>query len=302
MAKSTFPRSGTNGYFVVFGDEHWIAMEAVYGNQLPKKIRDLISLATLFLTLTWPEERTAPSLSGDTTKRFNQLIELADQLRSELFSAHMWLPNYQPDDLRRTVLDNLKLRLDEVRPGDDFDLLRVCLSAVIEIGDAITRKMSDVTFGHQSGRAWSVWVVLMTLIMDSHGLPSGTRGRSSPFLSLIKYLQNHALQGNRRIHSEGALSKAIQRARESIDVPFEVNPKEIEGFIYRLLGIADDRSNPPSHPTDMEIIVSWVLGGRAAGIYPVVPEPLFYNDDFPEPISGGQQATPEPKRRGPERG
>jgi hypothetical protein len=299
MAKSKFPRTGINGHFVVFGDEHWLAMEAnaVYGQRLSKKIRDLISLATLLLTLMWPEEQASPPLDGPATKRLNQLTGLADQLRSELFSEHTWLPNYQPDYRPRTALGNLLLQLSELREGDDLGLFRVCLGSIIEVGDIINAKATQGTFGHQPGRAWSVWIVLMTLIMDSYGLPSGIRGLSSPFVRLIQYLQNHALQGNKRTHSEGALSKAIQRARESTF--FDVNPKEVEGLICRLLGIKEATTALTPNATDMECIVAWVLGERAAGIYPLVPEPLFYSDELQEPVAGAPQAALEPKRRGP---
>jgi hypothetical protein len=301
MTKAKFPRTKTDGYFVVFGDEHWAAMEAntVYGRKLPKKVRDLISLATLLLTLRWPGEQSAPPLGGATAKKIKQLTALADQLRSELFSAHMWLPNYQPHYRHRTALANLQLQLAEVQEGDDFSLLRVCLSSIIETGNIIDQKISNEPFGQRLGRAWSLWVVLMTIIMNSHNLPSGVRARSSPFVRLIRYLQDHALQGNKPTHSEEALSKSIQRARESIIISFDVNPKEVEGFICRLLGIAEATTVLPSNPSDMECMVAWVLGEEAAGIYPLVPGPFFYSDEDPEPITRGPQPAPESKPRGP---
>jgi hypothetical protein len=301
MTKAKFPRTKTDGHFVVFGDEHWAAMQAntVYGKQLPKKVRDLISLATLLLTLRWAGEQSAPPLGGATAKKIKQITALAEQLRSELFSAHMWLPEYQPHYRHRTALANLQLQLAEVREGDEFSLLRVCLSSIIETGNLIDQKISNETFGQRPGCAWSLWVVLMTIIMDSHDLPSGIRARSSPFVRLIRYLQDHALQANKPIHSEGALSKSIQRARESIIVSFDVNPKEVEGFICRLLGNVEATTVLPSNPSDMQCMVAWVLGERAAGIYPLVPEPFFYIGEIPEPIAAGRQPAPESKRHGP---
>jgi hypothetical protein len=61
--RAKFRLSPTEGYYVVFGDNNWVEIESteIYGRKIPKSARDLIGLATLYLTFWLPIEESAPS-------------------------------------------------------------------------------------------------------------------------------------------------------------------------------------------------------------------------------------------------
>jgi hypothetical protein len=82
--RAKFRLSPTEGYYVVFGDDNWAEIESteVYSHKIPKAARDLISLATLYLTFWLPREKSAPCLDGPTKERMIALQELATQIRA----------------------------------------------------------------------------------------------------------------------------------------------------------------------------------------------------------------------------
>jgi hypothetical protein len=311
MAKrfARFVQSPARGHFVVFGDKDWAAMEAeeVYANKLSKEIRDLISLATLYLTFWWPREKTAPRLDGKTTERIGKLLELAEQLRSELFPPHEWIPEYR--EVPTSPTESLRLQLSKI-DDDTFECFLACLCSIIETGNVIIRMAEDDNYGQRDGRTWNIWVVLLTLICKSHHLPTGI-GRDhyrdppgegapppGPFVRLIKYLQNHVLQGRKGFHSAGALAKEIRRARESVDIS-DVDTNRLDQLIYSILGVPGYTGFDPSEFSDMQYIVHMVLEGSSVGVHSASPESL-YNFDDPQPAPTDQQAaTDQPKRRGP---
>jgi hypothetical protein len=288
-----YPESNTHGYYFVFGDKEWdeIESEKVYGVRLSKTVRELVSLATLNLTLWWPREQSAPRLDGATTKRLLQLVMLAEQMRSELFPPHYWLPEYQVDFHPRSAKTGLELNLERIGDSDHFGLFFSCLNSIIEISDIILRNSDSQDYCLKDGRTWNVWVVLITSIMKANNLPIGIRSDSyrikadlgatepSPFVRLIKHLQDLVLQRNKKFSSPGALSKEIQRARASVDVPENVGKDSIEKFIYGILGVPD-YAGLPQDPSPMELMVYWILEGRNVGAHSVLPErPFYYTDD-----------------------
>jgi hypothetical protein len=163
-------------------------------------------------------------------------------------------------------------------------------------------------YGRRDGDTWNTWVVFITLILDSQHMPTGIRSdpyrvsssnrapSSSQFVRLIKYLENYALQGKKRFHSYGALAKAIQRARQSIDTS-NASADKLDHLIYSILGIPGYTGFDPSEFSDMQYMVHMVLEGRDVGIHSASPEPL-YNFDVRQPAASDQQAvTEQPKRR-----
>jgi hypothetical protein len=260
-------------------------MEAddVYGHKLPKAARDLISLATLYLTFWWPKEQSAPRLDGPTTNRLRQLVELAEQLRSELFPSSRWLPEYQEDHRPRSAITKLQLALEQIgeSDGQEFEFLLACLNSMVEIGDVILRYPQDMNYGQRDGGTWNMWVVLITLILQSHHLPTGVRAgdpyrvtkrgtsQSAPFVRLIKHLHDYVMVEGKKIHSDGALAKAIQKARESIDVSM-VNTDKLDELLYGLLGVPGYKGLG-EYFSDMEFLVYSVLNKRDVGIHQIGP-------------------------------
>jgi hypothetical protein len=185
-----------------------------------------------------------------------------------------------------------------------------CLCSIIETGNIIIRMAEDDNYGLRDGSTWNIWVVLVTMILESHQLPTGI-GRDHyrdppgkgappplPFVRLIKYLQNHVLQGRKRFQSAGALAKEIQRARQSVDTT-NVDTNKLDKLLYSILGVPGYTGFDPSEFSDMQYIVHMVLEGRSVGVHSASPESL-YNFDDPQPAPGDQQAaTAQPKRRGP---
>src|SRR6516162_2208409 len=70
--------------------------------------------------------------------------------------------------------------------------------------------------GGRDGEAWEWWIQALTQIVQRHDLPYGARivgtsGEPSPFVALVRALQEHVPA--RHMFSDEALAKAIQRAR-----------------------------------------------------------------------------------------
>src|ERR1700722_18798835 len=174
-----FPQSNTEGFSYVFGDDDWTAMEAdsVYGAPLPKNIRNLIGLATLIFTLHWDAEHSAPRLDGDTNKHIVRFTKLAEQLRRDLFhpnrSSIFPLVLGSPKNFLECELHKI------TNEHDDFETFLACLNTIIRVGDVILRKANSEDYGYREGLSWSIWVVLITLIMASNRLPTGIR--SDPY-------------------------------------------------------------------------------------------------------------------------
>jgi hypothetical protein len=305
------PQGKTPGYFFVFGPNNWTEIESkeVYGQKFPLKVRELLSLVTLYLTLTLPMEQSAPPLNSSNKKKksvittIRELKSRAEKLRSELFSAHHWAENYKPHDHPMRVEDRLGLELnllkedaDIQKPNsevDGFSLLRFSLGAVIVSCDNILQQINNGSISlYRDGESWDVWVVYLTLIMESHGLNCGTRRETprkgeetfspQPFVRLIKYLHHHVLGRHKSHQSAGGLAKAIDRARASIDVS-KVKDDEIEGLVYQLLGTNKTVRRRHDDYSDVQFLIDTVLQGKRVGRHPVVPEPLFYDENFPVP-------------------
>ena len=183
------PQGPILGHFVVFGEDDWKAMESenVCGHELPQKARKLLSLATLYLTLMLPLEKSAPRLDEKTAKKPNvvqQLKELmtrAEKLRAQLFSSHYWVEEYRPDGPPITLNSRLQTELaaicdvDEDGVVNDFSILRFSLGATIGSCDNILRKSRSDNFGYIDGQTWNIWIALVTPILKSHDLPFRTR-------------------------------------------------------------------------------------------------------------------------------
>ena len=130
---SKIPQGPVLGSFLVLGNDDWAAIESKTGYALPQNVRDLLGLATLYLTLTLPQEKSAPRLDGNIAKKLEMLQMQAQNLRSELFSPHYWKENYQTSSPQMRLENKLAEELHEIceNPNNPFGLLRFSLGATI---------------------------------------------------------------------------------------------------------------------------------------------------------------------------
>jgi hypothetical protein len=274
--RAKFRLSPTEGYYVVFGDNNWAEIESteIYGRKIPKAARDLIGLATLYLTFWLPIEESAPSLDGATKARMIALQKLATQTRAELFPEPF---SKSPYNLNR--IDTIICELQSVREKDHFDVFRICLNALIEFQDLILHKIEDGRYGLWEGSTWDIWVVLITCVLRANKLPTGvgdpyvitSKGDNSPpapFMKLIRYLSDFAIQGKTRIKTPGGLAQSIKRARRAIRTS-DADVSKIKEHIYKLLGVPGYTDFDPSKFSEMQLLVHLVLNSRDAGAHPI---------------------------------
>jgi hypothetical protein len=274
--RAKFRLSPTEGYYVVFGDDNWAKIESteVYGHKIPKAARDLISLATLYLTFWLPIEKSAPCLDGPTKERMIALQELATQIRTELFPEPF---SHRPYNLNRT--DNIIGELQSVADKDHFGVFRICLDALIEYQDLIIHKIESEDYRFREGSTWDIWVVLITCVLRANRLPTGvgdpyvitSKGDNSPpapFIKLIRYLGDLAIKEKTKNKTDGALVQSVKRARQAIHAS-DADVSKIREHIYKLLGVPGFTQLDPSEFSEMQLLVHLVLNSRDAGAHPI---------------------------------
>jgi len=227
------------GYIVVFSASDWEHLERAYGQELPDRARKLIGLATLHFTLSLPMEKNAPKVGGknsDVLDEIKQLIVKAELLRAKLYPPHHWSEEYRTDMAPRRLDWRLSIELEAIddKPHNESDILRICLTGLIESGWKLLRRPNVI----HEGDAWNAWVVWITLIMQAFELPIGVREsdvyrvnrrndpyrdkkekKPSRFVNLLKALQATTCSTYHRSSTDGGLAKAIARARQSIKAP-----------------------------------------------------------------------------------
>jgi hypothetical protein len=225
------------GYFVVFSVSHWKQVELEYGQQLPDRVRKLISLATLLLTLGLPMEQNAPTIGGsnaDILAEIERLVKQAEQLRAKLYPRHYWTAeNQSPSERISPLHRRLGVQLEQI---DDYDsdnpesaVLRISLTGFIESGLKVVRRARDSGHTVRQGDIWDAWIAWLTLIMRAFDRPYGTRSEvyrvkkterpppeGSPFVRLVKSLELIDCPDYRRFFTMGGLAKAIDRSRRRI--------------------------------------------------------------------------------------
>lgn len=281
------------GYLVVFGAPDWTALEKAYRYELPDAARELISLATLSFTLSFPMEESAPKIGGkkDVLTEIDQLIELAEKLRAKLYPPHYWQDEYQAEHvppLHRRLAAELELLEDQ--SDVQSSILRISLTGLIESGLIVIRQAREDE-GAPEGTAWKGWVVWLTLIVKAFQLPHGIRrdvyrlrkdneqtSEPSDFVTLVKALQTIVCPSYRRPHSDGSLAKAIDRARRSISVPKTLvgaGPTELKREFLSILGMRAYPREWHDGISPIEQAVKLVLGGGRPGVFPFIPAPPY---------------------------
>jgi hypothetical protein len=109
-----------------------------------------------------------------------------------------------------------------------FTLLVDVLDQLTTVSGLVAKEVSKPTHaGFRQGAAWNEWVCLLTLIMKEHGLPFEARkdvdkkatSKVSPFVRFVAELQRQLPEEFHQFtHSLDALSQAISRARQGLDL------------------------------------------------------------------------------------
>jgi hypothetical protein len=106
-------------------------------------------------------------------------------------------------------------------------LTNIMTSVVVACEKAHEEMLCDPS-SHQRGDSWNRWIVNLSEILQRNGLPTAARkdatlnksGRPSPFVLFVEELQKSFSEiFRRRIHSAGALTEAICRARRVTKEP-----------------------------------------------------------------------------------
>jgi hypothetical protein len=274
-------------------------VEKAYGQTLPDHARKLMSIATLPLTLSLAIEENAPKIGGknsDVLDEIEQLIGQAELLREKLYPPHHWSEEYRTDETPRSLDRRLYGELGAIddKPHNDSDILRICLTGLIESGRKLLQHADERAI--HEGDAWNAWVVWITLILQAFKLPFGIREsdvyrvtkkddpyrekRPSHFVRLIKALQAIACPHYRRSTTDGGLAKAIARARRSIKVPQNiyiggsVGTNELERVLLETFNIQAYEQLNVRELSPLQEAVKMVIDHARPGIHPFIPQPL----------------------------
>jgi hypothetical protein len=165
-------------------------------------------------------ERTAAS-KAMARKRVKRILRAAGDLEKvmldrELFSASTDELSRQQQQSAHSYADGLIRRhLDErsLRAWDKLHHFRDALKSLVVACDCALNDLSAAEYCDDE--PWNWWIQGLTRIAQRHGLPHGARvetsGEPSPFVALVRALQEHV--SAKHTHSEGALAMAIRRAR-----------------------------------------------------------------------------------------
>jgi hypothetical protein len=284
------------GYVVVFSTSDWEQVERAYGQTLPDRARNLVSIATLFLTLSLPLETNAPRIGGnnsDVLDDIERLIDQAEALRTKLYPPHFWSEEYHRSEITRGLDTRLMMQFDLIayEPQNESSILRICLTGLIESGFKVVRRARDLEGVKREGDAWNAWIVWITLIAEAFKLPPGIRREvyratkpgkpqptAPPFVKLIKALQTIACPDYRKSSTDGGLAKAIARARladkapQDIYVGGSVETDALERQLLDVYGIRDYSQLNARDLLPLKQAVKMVIEGTRPGTHPFVPE------------------------------
>ena len=219
-----------------FTDEEWQAIEHAVGRQLNADVRQQITTVTTQYLKDCVFERTAPpkAMVRERLQRIRREVgDLEKVMRdSKPFPASTGeRSREQQDELSRkqqeqqeqqqsvdSYTDHLIRRhFNDPRLAGGWrrDHFRGVLTSLVVACDCALNDLSAAE-GYRDGEAWEWWIQALTQIVQRHDLPYGARivgtsGEPSPFVALVRALQEHVPA--RHMFSDEALAKAIQRAR-----------------------------------------------------------------------------------------
>jgi hypothetical protein len=236
---------------IAITDEQWQAIEHAYGRQLNAEVRQQITTVTTQYLRDCAFDRTvAPkamarerielirgaagdlervmldrevlSASSDDTQQRQSAHSYADGLirrhlagsasSDELSSQQSDAHSYADGGRIRRYLDEQNLARDRLHHFRD------ALKSLIVACDCALNDLSAAEYCDDEPWAW--WIQGLTRIAQEHHLPYGARivetsGEPSPFVALVRALQEHAPA---RHTSVEALPKAIRRAQRRLDL------------------------------------------------------------------------------------
>ncbi len=188
---------------IEISDKDWTAIERGFGSSVPAAARQDIAEATNnFVAFMAAEHRALPI--KDARGSITRIQKKAREFLSALNALH----RDAGDLLERHSADNGRVS------GNVAAFAASCDYALAELQNMTA---------HYEGGAWAAWVRDLTSIAKAHGLPSAARkdidksDRVSPFVRLVKALQDHIPKNYRRhAHSDWALAKAVSIARRDV--------------------------------------------------------------------------------------
>ena len=203
----------------------WDHIERAYGQSLSPKVRDAVVRITKDF-LYWASAEETPPLR-DAQKRAKSLRKHAESLLKEMQRTTDNEVAPYTDELinsyfRRFWFEEFQCKAEVVQDALPPEVmaallifLRACDGALSEMDT-----LSQHTWMWQDHEAWDVWIVELTELLKTEGLPTAAAATSkdkvsySPFVRFIEQLQNGVPVG-RSQWSSGALTEAIKRARKS---------------------------------------------------------------------------------------
>jgi hypothetical protein len=228
MARSvrTLPLASVSGGDQKFSltNQQWKQIEQAYGHALTDNVRQAIIEATSNFLLFEPFERAAEPVSS-AREEILKVQEAAKNLHEASVTAPATTATFYAHDLIKRHLADEKFwsRKFGGRNRDKFVRLRRLLALLVHACRSALAELDDLNQpGHREGDWWREWVVALTRIARQHKLPIGVRTDTdknmrgpSPFVVLVRELQRYMpSEARRHMASDGALAKAIQRARQ----------------------------------------------------------------------------------------
>ena len=150
-------------------------------------------------------------------------------------------PKTSPDFLR-DFLSRSQQQFDIFFPLFKFDVLAHKLSDLKVLCKLIETELNDPDhISSEMTQQWSVWIVMLTLVLRWARLPTKVRKdgdkqkTESPFVQLVRELQIRMPRSLRRPLSDDSLAQAIYRARKTI--PLDLDEKSPKVLLLTMLGV-----------------------------------------------------------------
>jgi hypothetical protein len=180
----------------------WIELEKATGWKIVRKVRAAIRSATCEYLIEAALEAKTPPISREVA-RVRRLLAAA----TEINAVH----EERVRDAQRTPY--VRIRADKLYALAlaARDMPRACEAELAALAGVAAEDS-----GYREGEAWSWWIRHLTRILEEAGLPTAVRKKASPFVAFVTALSRClSVQFRRHLHSDGALAKAIERARGS---------------------------------------------------------------------------------------
>jgi hypothetical protein len=205
----------TSGFSVSAADMafDWPRIEKKYGFCVAPDLRQKIESDTLeYMAGVWFEETAGPVASAEV---------VVAKVRSAALKLKQALPalNLATDEsiYARNLLFNELWNGPAQAAADPIAALQETIDKFIDATENAIKSFKDPNQSVAGGDAWELWVVRVTTLLKTRGLPTGARHETdeAPFVILIDEMQKSLLPMFRRHGGTlEALARAITRARQ----------------------------------------------------------------------------------------